>query len=159
VEVSEIRAAYAAAEKTVAEIADEYSVSASYVVRLGRGDARSNIPGGTRNRPTLRKPRQPVPVRRGEKHPLARLDALCVVGIRELVGRGVPHALIADIFDTTPENVSMISRRLRWKHVPDMPLTPTAMQHLPPRAKELLESGVVMTRPSRPGAQRGRMTA
>lgn len=137
-EVSEIRAAYAAAEKTVAEIAEEYKVSPSYVVRLGRGDARQDIPGGTRNRPALRKARRPIPVRRGESHPLARLDALCVVCIRELVRLGVPHAVIAGIFDTTPENVSMISRRLRWKHVPDMPLTPGAIRHLPPRAQELL---------------------
>src|SRR5690606_41665772 len=101
-------ALYEAAEKTVAEVAEEDGVSPCFVVRLGRGDARQDIPGGTRNRRALRKARRPIPVQRGESHPLARLDALCVVGIRELVRLGVPQAVIAEIFDTTPENVSMI---------------------------------------------------
>src|SRR5690554_59813 len=137
-EVREIREEYAAGEKPVREIAERFGISRSYVVRLGRGTARTSIPGGTRDRRPVPPAERKIPIRRGEKHPNAKLDALCVVAIRALVKRGVPHPVIGGIFGTTPENVCMISQRRRWKHVPDMPVTPAALQHLPPRAVELL---------------------
>lgn len=137
-EVRGIREEYAAAKKTVREIAEEYGVSPSYVVLVGRGDARKDVPGGTRDRRPVRRIPPEQAARRGERHPNARLDALCVIAIRNLEARGIPHATIADIFDTTPENVCMIARRRRWRHVPDTPITPTALKHLPPLAVELL---------------------
>lgn len=138
-EVRAIREEYAASQSTVKEIAEKYRISRSYVVRLGRGDARTDLPGGTRERQPVRKIDPKRTARRGERHPNARLDALCVVGIRALAERGATHAAIADVFGTTPENVCMITRRHRWRHVPDTPLTPTALQHLPPAAIELFE--------------------
>lgn len=139
-EVREIRDAYAAGEVPVREIAEKYSISQSYVVRLGRGQARTDVPGGTLERRPIRRRGPGKAARRGERHPNARLDALCVIGIRTLASRGVPHAAIARVFDTTPENVCMIARRHRWRHVPEIPLTPAALQHLPPAAVELLET-------------------
>ncbi len=137
-EVRGIRADYAAGKETVREIAEKYEVSPSYVVLIGRGDARTDVPGGTRDRRPVRRIPPEQAARRGERHPNARLDALCVIAIRTLESRGVPHARIAEIFDTTPENVCMIARRRRWRHVPDTPITPTALEHLPPMAVELL---------------------
>lgn len=139
-EVRQIRDEYAAAEMSIEEIATKHKISRSYVVQLGRGMARTEVPGGTRDRRPVRRVDPKQAARRGERHPNARLDALCVVAIRELARRGVEHARIADVFGTTPENVCMISRRHRWRHVPDMPLTPTALKHLPPAAIELFES-------------------
>jgi DNA-binding CsgD family transcriptional regulator len=139
-EVLQIREEYAAGVLSIEEIAEKHKISRSYVVQLGRGTARKEIPGGTLNRKPVRRVDPKQAARRGERHPNARLDALCVVGIRELARLGVEHARIADVFGTTPENVCMISRRHRWRHVPDMPLTPTALKHLPPAAVELLES-------------------
>jgi transposase-like protein len=140
-EVMQIRAEYAEGRSTVREIADRHGISSSYVVRLGRGTARTDLPGGTRDRRPARPNGGAASVRRGEKHPNARLDALCVIGIRALARKGVQYATIADIFDTTPENICMIARMHRWRHVPDIPLTPTALKHLPPLAAELLTEG------------------
>lgn len=140
-EVRAIRAEYVAAEAPVREIAAKYGVSPSYVVLIGRGKARTDVPGGGGDRRrVVRRVDPKQAARRGERHPNARLDALCVVGIRELVRLGVGHAAIADVFGTTPENVCMIARRRRWAHVPEVPLTPAALKHLPPAAVELLES-------------------
>lgn len=139
-EVLQIREEYAAGVLSIEEIAEKHKISRSYVVQLGRGTARKEIPGGTLNRKPVRRVDPKQAARRGERHPNARLDALCVIGIRELARLGVEHARIADVFGTTPENVCMIARRHRWRHVPDMPLTPTALKHLPPAAVELLES-------------------
>lgn len=138
-EVRQIRADYAAGKLSVREIADKHGISKSYVSRLGRGMERQDVPGGVLDRAPVRKVSPMEASRRGEKHPNSKLDALCVIGIRALVRHRVPHAKIADIFGTTPENVSMISNRKRWRHVPDVPITPTALQHLPPEAARLLE--------------------
>lgn len=137
-EVKAIREEYAAGEKPVREIADKYGISRSYVVRLGRGSARTSIPGGTLDRRPVQPKDRKIPIRRGENHPNAKLDALSVIAIREMARRGIPHPVIGGIFGTTPENVCMISQRRRWKHVPDVPITPTALEHLPARAVELL---------------------
>ncbi len=147
-EIRAIREEYAASEVPIREIAAKYGISDSYVVRLGRGDERGDLPGATRNRRPVRRVDPKQAALRGERHPNARLDALCVVGIRTLVARGIGHAKIADAFGTTPENVCMIARRRRWRHVPDVPLTPTAVAHLPPRAIELLEQDAATVRAS-----------
>ncbi|HEX7088582.1 MAG TPA: hypothetical protein VF192_00505 [Longimicrobiales bacterium] len=137
-EIEQIRKEYLEGERPVREIAEQFGITPSYVVRLGR--ERKGPDGAPLPRRPQRTSRRPPAVRRGERHPQARLDALSVVGIRHLVERGISPTVVAEIFDTTPENISMIASRRRWKHVPDMALTPTAMKYLPPAAVELLEN-------------------
>jgi hypothetical protein len=147
-DVEQIRAEYAAGELTTLEIAQKFSITKSYVSRIGRGFARTDVPGEIKGDRPKRPRRLHFTPPRGEKHPNAKLDALCIVGIRTLVGKRVPTAKIAEIFGTTPENVSMISNRKRWKHVPDMTLTPTATRFLPPAAVELLIATGAFTKAS-----------
>lgn len=57
------------------------------------------------------------PDRRGEKHPLSRLDEPEVVEIRKLAACGASQRAIAERFGISRSHVGKIVQKLNWRHV------------------------------------------
>lgn len=114
--VQEIRRRYADGRERLEEIADDYGLSAAAVSRIGRRRVRKDVPDGPG---TPRTAPQRIP--RGEHSNFARLSSREVEVIRRLVVTlGTSHyPAIAEAFDTSRSNVSMIANGRRWRHLFD----------------------------------------
>lgn len=55
--------------------------------------------------------------RKGEKHPLAVLDAIKVLEIRQLAACGHPQHRIAETYGISRQQVGKIARRENWGHI------------------------------------------
>ncbi len=114
--VQDIRRRYEEGRERLREIGDRYGLSAQAVSRIGRRRARTDVP----DRPgAAASPRDRVP--RGERSNFARLSSREVEVIRRLVtSLGTSHyPAIAEAFDTSRSNVSMIANGRRWRHLFD----------------------------------------
>lgn len=104
-----IRERFSAGEYAV-DLAAEYGVNASTILRAIRGHDWKHLPGATAKRHVPRR-------RRGEENPRAVLQAEDVLAIRAALGSGISRKELQARYGVSKTLIAHIARRLTWTHV------------------------------------------
>lgn len=108
--VAELRALYHAGERTLGEIAAQFSISPKSIRAIVRGRTWRHAPGASSSARRIVR-------RRGSAHHQAKLSEADVAAIRERGARGVARKEIAAEFRISKTSVGQILKGETWRHV------------------------------------------